>query len=279
MVSLDPTVRITLVGMVAMQFFWNLCANASDQAAAQRYLSTPTIADARRSVWVFTMLNLCLTVLLMLCGLALFAFYSARSGLSIETFQQQVAPKADKLMPMFIARELPPGLSGLLLAALLSAAMSSISSGVNSISSVVVTDLWKGRKSTSLLLDKTVAAIAGVLGIGVAMLMAWSVQLSGWNLYELTSRVNNLLTGPMAILFLAAILLPRSTPIGALAGFLVGTLVAIAVSFGGLLGLEKPISFTWLVPASFLSGMLITALATGRSPSERQESNLSTSGA
>jgi SSS family transporter len=259
--SFDPTVRITLVGMLAMTFFWTLCSNASDQAAAQRYLSTPDVATARRSVWVFALLNMGLTLLLMLCGLALFAFYAGRSELPVEDFQRQIAARADQLMPMFIARELPPGLSGLMLAALFAAAMSSISSGVNSVSSVVVTDLWKPSNAGSLLLDKSIAAGAGLLGISAAALMAWWARQDGWNLYELTGRVNNLLVGPMAVLFLSGILLRRATARGALAGFAAASAVAIWIIFCGLLVRgSAPISFTWLVPVSFLGGMACSAL-------------------
>ena len=259
--SFDPTVRITLVGMLAMQFFWTLCSNSSDQAAAQRYLSTPSIDGARRSVWVFAFLNMGLVAILMICGLALFAFYAGRSGLPVEAFQQQIADRADKLMPLFIARELPPGLSGLLLAALLSAAMSSISSGVNSVSSVVVTDLWKLRAERTLRFDKMIAAVSGLLGLAVAALMAWSAERSGWNLYELTGRVNNLFVGPMAVLFLAGILLPRATARSALAGFAAGTAVALWISFGSMIGGgSRPISFTWLVPASFIGGVACSAV-------------------
>lgn len=258
--SFDPTVRITLVGMALMHFFWTLCANASDQAAAQRYLSTETEGDAKKSVWVFASMNILFTALLMLCGLALFAFYARQSGLPVQEFQANVAPRADKLMPMFIARELPVGLSGLLLAALLSAAMSSISSGVNSISSVVTTDLWPSTAEGSLVWDKSVAAVAGALGIASALLMSWSVQATGWNLYETTSRVNNLFVGPMAVFFLTAVLIPGATKRGVLAGFFAGTLAAIGISFGTALGMAKPISFTWLVPGSCLAGMAVAWL-------------------
>lgn len=253
--SFDPTVRITLVGMALMHFFWTLCANASDQAAAQRYLSTETEGDAKKSVWTFATMNMLFTALLMLCGLALFAYYARQSGLPVQEFQASVAPRADKLMPMFIARELPVGLSGLLLAALLSAAMSSISSGVNSISSVVMTDLWRAPEESSLVRDKAVAAGSGALGIAVALLMSWSVNAAGWNLYETTSRVNNLFVGPMAVFFLTAVLIPGATKRGVLAGFGAGTLMAVFISFGTAFGLEKAISFTWLVPSSCLVGL------------------------
>lgn len=248
--SFDPTVRITLVGMVATQFFWTLCANASDQSAAQRYLATPTLAEARRSVWVYTVLNVFLMMLLMFCGLSLFAFYLHQSGLGVDAFQSQIAPRADRLMPMFIARELPQGISGLVLAALLAAAMSSLSSGINSISSVVAADFDVSR---TLRMDKMVAATAGLTGVALAVVLAWSVQHTAWNLFELTSRLNNMMTGPMAVLFFTGILFARAGTGSVLAAFAIACTVAASISF-------SRVSFTWLVPGSFLVGLAAAAI-------------------
>ena len=55
--SFDPTVRITIVGIMLNILFWNICANGGDQVAIQRYLSTPSIKAARRSVWVYAWSN------------------------------------------------------------------------------------------------------------------------------------------------------------------------------------------------------------------------------
>lgn len=252
--SLDPTVRITLTGILLTQFFWTLCANGSDQSAAQRYISTPGLKEARRSVWFYSTLNVFLMVLLMLCGLSLFAFYLQQSGQGVNEFQTGIAPRADRLMPMYIARELPAGISGLLLAALLAAAMSSLSSGVNSISSVVMTDFVRDKASTtSLRLDKAVAATAGVLGVSLALLLAYSVRKTDWNLYEMTSRLNNMLVGPMAVLFFTGVLLKRAGTGNVVLGFAFAVVVAASISF-------SKISFTWLVPVSFLSGLLVAGV-------------------
>jgi len=70
--SLDLTVRLTIVGAVLESVFWNVCTHSSDQLATQRYFSTPSVKAAQRSVWVFTVAQILLTVLLMLCGVALF---------------------------------------------------------------------------------------------------------------------------------------------------------------------------------------------------------------
>ncbi len=148
-VSLDVTVRLTVVGIMLSQFFWSVCTNGSDQVAVQRYLSTPSIRMARRTAWVYIAINVGLLAVLAFCGLALFGFYFQQSGLAVSDFHRQIAPRADALMPQFIVTQLPQGISGLVLAALLAAAMSSLSSGINSLAAVVMKDLVERLPATA----------------------------------------------------------------------------------------------------------------------------------
>lgn len=232
--SFDLTVRLTVVGAMLSQFFWSACTQGSDQVAVQRYLATPSLRAARRTAWAYLALNLTVVALLAVCGLALFAFYYQSSGLPPAEFQREFAPRADSLMPRFILEELAAGVSGLLLAALLAAAMSSLSSGINFVAAV-----------------------------SLAALTAWAVRRTDWNLIDLSQRLNHIFVGPLAVLFFAGLLLPGVGVGAALAGFLIGTLWSVLVAFGsGWLGLAQPISFTWLVPGSFAAG-LATAAALG----------------
>lgn len=262
--SLDLTVRLTMAGAMLSQFFWSACTQGSDQVAVQRYLATPSLEAAKRSAWVYLAINLTLVALLALCGLALFAFYFERSGLGVAEFQHSVAPRADRLMPRFIVEELPPGISGLLLAALLAAAMSSLSSGINSVAAVVSSDLL-GRsplaaRRGALSLAKNVSVAAGLAAVGLATATAWAVRRTDWNLIDLSQRLNHIFVGPLAVLFFAGILLARVDVRAGLAGFLVGTGWSVLVAFGSRwIGLEQPISFTWLVPGSFLAGLAAAA--------------------
>lgn len=244
--------------------FWNICTQSADQVAAQRYLTTPDLKAARRAVWVFVFFKIVLTVLLVLCGLALFAYYYRQSGLPLQQFQRQIAPEADKIMPRFIVHALPPGLSGLLVAALLAAAMSSLSSGINSISSVVSADLlprfrplqqWK----ESLQVDKWVSTGAGMFGMLAAMGTAELVRHVDWNLVELSNRTQNVLVGPMGVLFFAGVLFPRVGPAAVLTGFAAGLGISLLTAFSKeWLGMDKSISFLWILPSGFVAGLATT---------------------
>ena len=138
--SLDFTQRVNVVGIILLNFLWNVCTHGADQVAAQRYLSTNSAKTARRSLWIFGVADVGMVLLLMTCGLALFYFDFGQQGLSLEAYSKAIPKTADKVFPRFILEVMPAGLSGLLLAALLAAAMSSLSSGINSITTVIVTD-------------------------------------------------------------------------------------------------------------------------------------------
>ena len=264
--SWDPTVRITVVGIILGNFFWNICTLGSDQVAIQRYLSCPSLSAARKSVWMFAAFNFVVMIALLFCGLSLFAFYAQTSNSSIQQFQEEIAARADKVMPVFIVEELPTGISGLLLAALLAAAMSSLSSGINSISGVVVSDFFERFNLfkiyvQNLWADKMVSLLAGILGIITAVSTAFMVQNTEWNLIELTGRLNHIFVGPLAVLFFGGILFRRAGKRAALMGFVVGTLMSLFVCFGKeWFGMEKSFSFIWVVPFPFLIGLATAGL-------------------
>ena len=261
--SFDPTVRITIIGIMINIFAWNVCANGGDQVAIQRYLSTPDVKSAKRSVWVYAWSNFILYSTLAICGLSLFAYYAHVSGLPVQQFQEQIAPEGDRLMPRFIAQQLPSGVSGLLMAALLAAAMSSLSSAINSVSGVLMKHFLGGQdgEQKGLSIDKKVAFLAGVMGIGIASVIATVMQTSDWNILDLSGRVNDVLTGPVAVLFFAGILFPRVGRQAVMLGFLFAVASSLFVSFGKeWFGLEEAISWMWGIPFSFVLGLTCTKL-------------------
>lgn len=279
--SFDPTVRITVIGVMLHVFFWNICANGGDQVALQRYLSTPSIRAARRSVWVYAWSNVLLYSALSICGLALFAYYAHISGVPVQEFQVQIAPEADRLMPRFIVQELPSGISGLVMAALLAAAMSSLSSGINSISGVLMSHFLGRRKSDqgSLSLGKWVAVLAGFSGIGVAVAIALVMRQTNWNILDLSGRVNDLFVGPLAVLFFGGILFRRAGKRAITLGFLLAVGSSLFISFSReWFGLEE-ISWMWVVPVSFAVGLLFAGLLSlfFAPPSEEQVKGLTLS--
>jgi SSS family solute:Na+ symporter len=251
--SWDPTVRMTLVGICINMFCWELCTHSSDQVAVQRYLTTPSLQAARNSLWTYAAFRLALGFLLAFCGLALFAFYHAKSGLAVGEFQQQVAPVADRLMPRFIAEELRGGVGGLMIAALLAAAMSSLSSAINSAAGVISSDFLRHRGG-SLAADRLLVAGGGVFGMAVAVSVHFAMERLSWNLVEMTGRLNHIWVGPLASLFFAGALAPRVGQSAAILGFAVGSILSLTICF-------SRISFIWLVAGSLITAVLSAVLA------------------
>ena len=141
-----PDVRVTFMGALLNMFVWMTCTAGSDQMAIQRYLATRDARAARRSVAVHLVAEVVMVGLLALVGLSVLGYFTARSGTL--AYGERLVEGADELFPRFIVMGLPAGLSGLVLAALLSAAMSSLSSGMNSSCAVITTDfLGRFRKA------------------------------------------------------------------------------------------------------------------------------------
>lgn len=267
--STDPTVRVTTFGKMASVMFYFICTSTSDQMIVQRYLSTPSLREARRSVWVFMVSNLTSIFFLVGCGLALFAFYHHRSALPMEEFQSSIAAMADRAMPQFIVQELPHGVSGLIIAGLLAAAMSGLSSGMNSISSVMISDLSKQFSNVALLrrplvLERLTGIVISGFGVGLAVAITFGMRETNWNLIELSGRLVNLFAGPLAVFVLGGILIKRANGASAIIGFITATLASFFIGFGKqIFGFEQNISFTWIIPASFLVGFGVVAIFSG----------------
>lgn len=249
----DARERSTVGNAMLMLFVWYICTIGSDQMAIQRYLATKDIQAARKSLRVSLYTNLLAKCLLGLVGLAVFAFFSHNPHLLSDgkTLQQQ----ADTLFPRFILVGLPVGLSGLVVAGLLAAAMSSLSSGVNSVSSVISEDIvqrFRRSVSTGESLLKQVKTLSYLTGTLVMVLSIYIGNVEG-NLFDVVTKVVNLFVGPLFVLFFMALFVPFATSRGAILGGLAAIVAACAVAFYGIMG----ITVFWILPVSLVVGVFV----------------------
>jgi len=254
----DPAIRVTFVGAFLNMFVWLVCTAGSDQMAIQRYLATRDAASARRSLGIHLGSGVLSAALLALAGLAVLGYFSARpqelpSG-------ESILKDADKLLPHFIVIGLPSGVTGLVIAAILAAAMSSLSSGMNSASAVIASDfvsrlrrqVWTQEDGVRL------ARYASVFVGVVAVLLSLVVGGLAENLLVLCMKVVNLLSAPLFVLFFLALFVPWSSPFGALAATVASVAVALEVAF---LNVVVDLTFLWIAPLSLLAGIAIGMLA------------------
>ena len=142
-----------------------------DQILMQRVFTTKSEKEAGRSVWVYAIIVLPASALFYFIGTGLYVFY--------HTHPERMNPllPVDATFPLFIAAELPVGVTGLMIAGLFSAAMGTSSSILNSVStmvSVVFYEMFakKPSQTFSILLAEWVTVIAGLIGIGLAILLS-----------------------------------------------------------------------------------------------------------
>jgi SSS family solute:Na+ symporter len=150
----------------------NLRNLLADQNYVQKYCSVATEREAKRSVWIAMLIYIPLTAVFLYIGTTLYAFYS-----SPEHALGTDITKGDEVFPYFIARELPTGLKGLIIAAILAAAMSTVDSALNCSATVLLLDFKKryftpniGERASILFL-RCMTVVWGLLGIGFALLM------------------------------------------------------------------------------------------------------------
>ena len=136
--SFDPRVRVTMFGTFMSVLVWTVCTAGGDQLSIQRFMSTGDAKAAKRAYLAQALVASTVLFTLLFVGFALMGYFQARPdelppGLNLAT-------DGDQVFPRFIAFHLPVGIAGLVVSAMFAAAMSSLDSGVNSITAVVTTD-------------------------------------------------------------------------------------------------------------------------------------------
>ena len=267
--SFDPNVRVTVIGTILTGALWWIGTAGSDQTAIQRFMSTGSAKAARRSFLMNSVAGSMVAIVLGLVGFSLLGYFQSDPSLLPEG--RSLAESADRLFPYYISHHLPVGLSGLIVSGLFAAAMSSIDSGVNSISAVVLTD-FVDRFRSQTMSERThiLAAKAVAFGIGVTVVLTSSFVMKHvpGNFLEMTQRIANLLICPIFVMFFMALFVPFATSRGTIVGVILGSFAAITVAYWepliGYLDVEprylKTISFQWIQPVAFVTG-LGTALA------------------
>lgn len=196
----------------------SLVPYSSDMAVVQRYMSVPDIRQARRAIWTNAIAVIPASLLFFGVGTALFVFYRHHPERLDPTF------KTDAIFPMFIARELPVGIAGLVVAGIFAAAQSTISTSMNSVSSAFVTDFVRPlnlvkTEQDYLKLARWITLTVGLLGTAIAVLLATSDIKSVWDQFM---KILGLFGGSLCGLFCLGIFTTRTNGKGAVIGAIAG---------------------------------------------------------
>lgn len=265
--------------MLVYGLFINLQNFGIDQSYIQRYVTAKSDVDAARSVWLGALLYLPVSALFFLIGTGLFAYYTALPSALPDVLQ---APDtADRVFPYFIVSRLPVGLTGLLIAAVFAAAMSSVDSSLNCCATLTLTDFYRRyfrphvdeREAMRVLhLSTLVWGILGT-GIGLAMIGVKSTLDAWWQLASVFS-------GGMLGLFLLGYLSRRARNAPAALAVMVGVLVILWTTFsprwtGPWAAFRSPFhSFLTCVIGTltiFLVGVILSSLFPSRPSGQETE--------
>lgn len=267
--------------VVAGNFFKFLGPYTSDQTVIQRYLTTTDEKQARRAIWLNGLMSLPGWTLFFAVGTALWLFYKSHPELL------NPLGKNDEIFPMFISHGLPVGVSGLVIAALFAASMSTLDSSINSMATTITTDFYRRFKSRAndahfLRFARWITLGLGLVGTLTAIYMAWINTASLWDQYL---KILGLFGGGLCGLFVAGVFTRRTTSAGILIGFVASALILYIVSthtrvhfflYGGI-GIFGCVIVGWLAslfmsrPPQSLDGLTIYTISpltieSGQSP-------------
>ena len=209
----------------------------ADQNYVQKYCSVPTEREAKRSIWIAMLIYIPLTAVFLYIGTTLFALYSqgdelVRAGIT----------KGDQVFPYFIATQVPAGLKGLIIAAILAAAMSTVDSALNCSATVLLLDFHKryfkpdiGERASVVFL-RLGTVVWGLLGTGAALLM-----IRAKSILDIWWQISGIFGGALLGLFLLAFMRIRLRLWQGLAS--IG--VSIAVISWGTFARDLPASWQW----------------------------------
>ena len=268
--SIDPRVRVTLLGTVLSASIWQICTAGGDQVSVQRFMSTRDASSARRAYLTQMCTGAIVATTLVLVGFALLGYFQQRPH-ELPSHLSLVA-NGDQIFPRFVAFHLPVGVTGLVVAAMFAAAMSSIDSGVNSITAVVMTD-FLGRFGLKPKTEKGHVRSAQFLALAVGAIVVVGSSFVGHvpgNFTAMTQRTTNLLVTPLFGLFFFAMFVRFAKPAGVVVGAVYGIVTSILIAFSGsfyeVLGRGAEIettalSFQWISPVALSVNLLAGTLA------------------
>jgi SSS family solute:Na+ symporter len=189
--------------------FFYLQKYAADQTLVQRYLVAKNDKDALKGVALGALLCVPAWAAFMLVGTLLWAYYQLSGEiLPAQLLDDKGKVIADRVFPYFLTTKIPVGLAGVFMAALMSAAMSTMSSDLNCLSAVGVEDYYRKLRPNStdkqrLFIGKIIVAVSGVLAVGIGIFIARRGESALALYYAATAIVSAGLAGMFLLAFLS----------------------------------------------------------------------------
>lgn len=257
----EPTFWVVLI----YGLFVNMQNYGIDQNYVQRYMTTKSTAEAVKSTIFGGLLYIPVSLVFVYIGTALFSYYTARPELL------PAGTAADKVFPYFIVHGLPTGITGLVIASLFSAGMSTVATSINSSATIILTDFVK-RLSRGNMSERrnmgvlyTASLVVGALGIVVGLLM---MKVDG--VLDAWWKLASIFSGGMLGLFLLGVVCRNVKRAHAVIAVMLGLLSIAYMSLSPLINEGSPFyclrcplhTYLTIVVGTtviFLVGFLLTA--------------------
>jgi SSS family transporter len=218
---------------VAGGCFLTTATHGTDQLMVQRLLSARDERSSRRALMASWVVIFVQFTLFLLIGILLFVYYG----------DQHLTPPAQKdhIYPAFVWHELPVGLAGLIIAAILAAAMANLSAALNSLASTTVVDFLRARstgvsETTSLKRARVWTIVWGAVLLAIAIAARHSKSV-----LEAGLTIGSIPMGALLGVFLLGVLTTKPRELAAVSGVVAGLAVVLYVHF------YTPIAWTWYV--------------------------------
>ena len=266
--SLSLKTEVTLLGLVVGGAVTNVAMYGSDQVIVQRYLTTGSKREMAKAVMFNGIVTLPVMGMLWLAGIGLAAYYAVHPALAA------TLTNPDQVVPHFITNALNPVVGGLIIAGVFAASMSTLSCGLNSLTTASMVDFYlrfRGQvppdeaSGASRLTSDLSTARWYTLGWALtATVGAMFVDHLG-TIIKAMGTINGFFVGPLLSVFLLGFLTTRANSFGAFGGAIIGTALTAVVATMPVDWLPSalqpssvfPISWLWYGPVGCLLTMAI----------------------
>jgi len=224
--SMDINLTAAVFWVIIIGNIFNRIGTMStDQSVVQRYLTTRNEKETAKALWTDVAVSIPWAIAVFGLGTALFVFYKINPGLI------DPAISNDEIVPFFIGQNLPSGISGIIIAGIFAASMSSVDSSIHSSTTVLMRDFLHRRidSKSELLkvaLARWITGGLGLLGTLIAIIMTFFDITSVW---DIVLEFAGLFTGAMTGVFILGIFTTRANGKGAVIGTLISAIILLLV--------------------------------------------------
>lgn len=243
----------TLIGGLLGGAFLSMASHGTDQLIVQRLLTTKTLKDSQKAIIGSGIIVIIQFALFLIVGVMLYAYYGS------------LDVKSDEIFPMFIIQVLPPGVTGIIIAGLFAAAMSTLAGSMSSLSSSTMLDLYLpffGKNTDDkkqLKVSRRFTIMWAVLLVGSAIFFKESSEA----VVVIALSIASFTYGGLLGTFLLGVINKKARQEDALAGFVAGIFIMITVIA------LKVVAWTWFTLVGVIATLLIGSLLTMLSEREK----------